>query len=168
MTKVHLNKSRGFTLFETVIYVALFGILLGGAVLSSFEIISSIGRSKKEALLEVEGNFLLSKVAWALSGSVWVTAPVYNSTTTMLGINVIYPISDTYLISAGSNSLLFSKTGVASESLVGNDVIVKNVTFFHSGTSTVEYVAVNFTLETHADSGEILSANFSQIDYLNN
>ena len=167
MKRVDLTKNKsGFTLFETMIYVALFGILVGTAVLSSFEIISSIDRSRKEALLEIEGNFLLQKVAWALSQSTSVHAAAYGATSTSLLVHVLYPTLDTFLFTADSSSLLFSKVGTRPEPLTSGDSRVVDVSFLYSGTTT-EYVTTYFILESNSSDGEVLRAKFSGTNYLN-
>ncbi len=57
---------RGFTLIETLIYIALFALLIGGGISSAFSLIASSDRIGTQAMLEEEGNFLLAKIGWAL------------------------------------------------------------------------------------------------------
>lgn len=53
---------RGFTLFECLIYLALFGILVAGVFTSISGIIESASRNRTTALLEDEGSYLTEKI----------------------------------------------------------------------------------------------------------
>ncbi len=59
-----MNK-RGVTLIETLIYIALFALLIGGGVSSAYSLIESSDRIGVHAMVEEEGNFLLAKINWA-------------------------------------------------------------------------------------------------------
>ncbi len=59
---------RGFTLIETVIYIALLGILLTGALVASADLIESAGKSNAHATVQDEGSFASRKLEWALTG----------------------------------------------------------------------------------------------------
>ena len=60
---------KGFTLIETLIYIALFALLIGGGVGSAYSLIASSDRITTGAMLEQEGNFLLAKIGWMLEQS---------------------------------------------------------------------------------------------------
>jgi len=59
---------RGFTLIETVIYIALLSVLLTGALIASADLIESAGKSNAHATTQDEGSFVSRKLEWALSG----------------------------------------------------------------------------------------------------
>lgn len=67
MTK-HLTK-RGFTLLETMIYIALFSILMSGLLLSAYSLIESGERNRESLLITEEGMFVERKFAWALTNA---------------------------------------------------------------------------------------------------
>ena len=58
------NFKKGFTLIETVIYLALFSIVIGGALAATTLLFEGAGRNTTEARLEEEGNFMLEKIAY--------------------------------------------------------------------------------------------------------
>ena len=66
---------RGFTLIETIIYIALLALIMGGAVFTAYNIIQSEGHLSSNAVLQEEGNFVLRKIDWALSGVQSITFP---------------------------------------------------------------------------------------------
>lgn len=68
MTKI-LNTNKGFTLIEVVIYLALFSIIIGGALVSVYNIIESSGKLENKVVMQEEANFLLRKINWVLNGA---------------------------------------------------------------------------------------------------
>lgn len=61
---------RGFTLFETLIYLALFGFLIGGGFLAAYQIIESSGSIAEKTAIEAEADFIFRKIDWALNGEI--------------------------------------------------------------------------------------------------
>jgi Tfp pilus assembly protein PilE len=61
------NSSLGLTLIETIIYVALLGILMSGAFLTSFNLLQSGQTVNGKGAVQEEANFVERKLAWALA-----------------------------------------------------------------------------------------------------
>ncbi|HEV8677453.1 MAG TPA: prepilin-type N-terminal cleavage/methylation domain-containing protein [Candidatus Paceibacterota bacterium] len=59
---------RGFTLIETVIYIALLSALMAGALTACADLIESAGTSNAHATIQDEGSFASRKLQWALTG----------------------------------------------------------------------------------------------------
>lgn len=64
-----VSRQSGFTLFEVLIYIALFSVIIGSGVLAAFNIFDGSLRVQQIANQEVELDFVLNKLEWALSGS---------------------------------------------------------------------------------------------------
>ena len=62
------NKQKGFTLIETLIYIALFSIILTGILLTAYQIIDGSEKTRQKVILEEEANFLMRKFSWATAG----------------------------------------------------------------------------------------------------
>lgn len=62
-------KSSGFTLIETIIYIALFAILMSGAVVAAYSLLEGGGRNVTAIGIQEEGTFLSRKINWALAGA---------------------------------------------------------------------------------------------------
>ncbi|RJQ34651.1 prepilin-type N-terminal cleavage/methylation domain-containing protein [Candidatus Parcubacteria bacterium] len=60
---------RGFTLIEVIIYVALLGILLAGALTSAFALIDGNERNARAIQVREEVAFIQQKIRWALSNA---------------------------------------------------------------------------------------------------
>jgi type II secretory pathway pseudopilin PulG len=74
------HKQLGFTLIETIIYIALFSIIFVGIFVSVFPIFTSAERLTKNIVTEGESAFVLSKINYALQNTIIdstgvVTAP---------------------------------------------------------------------------------------------
>ncbi len=63
----------GLTLIETIIYIALFSLMLTGVLLSVFAIIDGARRTTSHSATQEEGSFVMQKISWALDGE---TAPI--------------------------------------------------------------------------------------------
>ncbi|MBT9168079.1 MAG: hypothetical protein DDT19_01424 [Syntrophomonadaceae bacterium] len=65
----------GFTLIETIIYIALLGLIMTGAVAASYQILQGSSNLSNKATVQDEGSFVLRKVGWALSGASAIPTP---------------------------------------------------------------------------------------------
>ena len=74
MTKKNLSQA-GFTLIETLIYIALFSMCMSGVMGATFELIGSAQKSSGATITQEEGNFVLQKIHWALNGVTTNTLP---------------------------------------------------------------------------------------------
>lgn len=69
MKTSYLKKDKGFTLMETLIYIALFGILMSGAVIGVYNLIVNNDHNILENRIQEEGTFINRKINWALTGA---------------------------------------------------------------------------------------------------
>lgn len=60
---------NGFTLIETIIYIALFTLVIGGAIISSFQIFDGQARIQDITRTESEIDFMRRKISWILNGA---------------------------------------------------------------------------------------------------
>ena len=69
-------------MIETIIYVALFAILMSGAVVAAYNLLEGSGRNENAIGIQEEGTFLNRKINWALAGASAVsTSPSGDSLT---------------------------------------------------------------------------------------
>ena len=71
----HFSKKsgKGFTLIETLIYIALFGVILTGVITAAYPLITGAEKLSQRVVAESESTFVLHKIGWALS-----SAPISN------------------------------------------------------------------------------------------
>jgi len=110
-----MNK-RGVTLLETLIYIALFALLIGGGVSSAYSLIESSDRIGVHAMVEEEGNFLLAKIQWALEEG--MSVEVNNGEMTLNGValsNTNVDVQDFISTTSGYSFTLVSHTSGGQE-----------------------------------------------------
>ncbi len=70
-----VRNTRGFTLIEAVIYIALLSFLMVGAVATSYQLVGSSTSLSAKNTTGGEGEFVLHKLDWALSGVRTISTP---------------------------------------------------------------------------------------------
>ncbi len=60
-------KKTGFTLLETMIYIALFAVLMSGALVTVYALLGSVADNQTFESAYTEGLFVYQKLTWALS-----------------------------------------------------------------------------------------------------
>lgn len=182
-----IPRQSGFTLVETMIYVALFAIIMSGAIVSIYGIIGSSARNQTKAMAEEEGSFLLGKIDWALTGVVIgsgtssVSQPAVTAGNSASGDTLALKKSDdgTTLISvvldldASGKNFEIARDGGAAETLNNSNVWITCPPagcFAHTAGSgdgiTYESVSADFTVNTLTSEGLSYSQEFSTIKYL--
>ncbi|MES2087829.1 MAG: type II secretion system protein [Patescibacteria group bacterium] len=162
------RKNSGFTLIETLIYLALYGIIIGGTLVSVFNIFESHNRNQAKAMLEEEGAYLIGKIDWALSGANSVDTP----TTNKLAIErAELPTNQnplTFEITSGN--LTLTRGTNSGEILNNSNVKLQNLTFTHVTPSEEsvlpESLTATFMLIAKTSEGFEISRIFSSTKYL--
>ncbi len=67
--------SDGFTLIETLIYIAFFALLVGSLLGVTFQTIASADQVQKKIVIQQEGNFILKKIGWAMGSASDISVP---------------------------------------------------------------------------------------------
>lgn len=75
------ESGAGFTLIESLIYIALFTIVIGGGMVAVYNIIEATNANTNHVILQEEANFLFRKIDWALTGATSITIPSAGSLT---------------------------------------------------------------------------------------
>ena len=66
INKTKLTGNRGFTLIETIIYIALSGLIIAGVLVSIYPILTGANQTSNKVITESESVFVLRKIAWAI------------------------------------------------------------------------------------------------------
>lgn len=170
-TKLPLNNSAGFTIIELLVYLALFAIIMGGAISAAFSVVEANARNSTLALLQGEGDFLLGKIGWVVSGAQAITAPAVGTPGNTLSVaKWDTTIGNPLVVTVQGTDLTLSRQGNPAKILNNSNVLVSNVQFSHINASgdgiDPEQVVVSFTLTSHTNSGLTLSKDFSNTIYL--
>ncbi len=81
---------------EVVIYIALFGILMSGAVVATYQLLTGGESNQAAVLVQEEGTFLYRKVNWALSGATAVSTTTNALIITRPDLGLQSPITFTF------------------------------------------------------------------------
>ncbi len=165
----HWKNKRGFTLIETLIYIALYSIIIGGAIVAVYTIFESAGRNQAEAMLEEEGMFLVGKLNWALSGTQIINTPAENATSSRLSITK-YDDTTVVITLTATGTMMMIKNGWGPLPLNNTNTEVSGLSFVHTASSgggiAPESVRASFTLKTRTSNGMTITQDFSTIGYI--
>ncbi|OGZ10732.1 MAG: hypothetical protein A3D65_01690 [Candidatus Lloydbacteria bacterium RIFCSPHIGHO2_02_FULL_50_13] len=157
----------GFTLIETLLYIGLYSIIMGGAIVAVYTIFESAGRNQTKAMLQVEGVFLTGKINSALSGAKTIDTPSFGATSSQLSITKYDGTLISITFATGTMMILH---GGDVLSLNNTNTEVAELLFTNIGTSSVgiipEGVRAAFTLSARAPNGMIISQDFRTTRYL--
>lgn len=159
----YINTQRGVTLIETMVYIALFSIIIGGSVVAAYQILESSGRSQTHALLQEEGDFLIGKINWALSGVQPGTPTGQNCTeSNTLSVSKWDASIGVIVINESSGNMHISYTGHPAVVLNNSNTKVSALSFTHCYLSTTnpESMGVHFTLSANTPNGVNMSQDF--------
>jgi type II secretory pathway pseudopilin PulG len=144
--KTRLQKQKGYTLIEIIVYLAIFtatSILVINSfvlVISSFNM-TRINRDILEAgsnVMERISREIRQATAVDIAGSTFGTSPGVLSLTTGSTI-------DNFMVSSGS--VAFYKSGSIVDSLFGTNITVTSLIFRHIVTAEGEAVKIELTLQ---------------------
>lgn len=85
-------EQSGFTLIETLLYIALFVIILGAVLVATYNMIESTDKTQYRSLIHNEAQFGVRKMHWLLNGATNVSVPtadILQITNTSLSNNPI-------------------------------------------------------------------------------
>lgn len=175
---VKAKARRAFTIIETLIYLGLFSILIGGAVVGAFNIFQSAGREQTHAILQEDGNFIIGKIQWAVSGAQSVNQPGGGLSGSQLVVNKVtgldangQPVITTVTMTwVGNTDLQIQDGSVPVENLNGVNVKVTRLGFLHTLASgngiDPESVTASTTLTALTPNGQTISEDFSTTVYV--
>jgi type II secretory pathway pseudopilin PulG len=152
-----MNSAPAFTLVETLVYIALFGILVGGFVVSAYNLFESNDRNQTKAMLQQEKEFVIGKINWALGSAKTVTVSTpdsltvtnYDNSTIVLGL-----IDDAFAVGGASTT--------------NSNVIVSNLVFIHTyaGGTNPDSVEAGFTISALTPDGKTVTQAASTTRYI--
>jgi len=160
------RNQKGFTLIETLVYIALFAIVIGGGMIATYQIIQATDADTNHTILQEEANFLLRKIDWALTNS--STIAIVGNTLTVTE-PLLPPEQNRLVFDLDSGNLRLRRfddaTNVmfSSNSLNSINLAVSNLSFV--SLSGAKGVKAAFTLTT-AQNGRLATEDFSTTKYL--
>lgn len=168
------NVQKGFTLLETLIYLVLFVIVIGGGMVAVYNVIESTNASYNHVILQEEANFLFRKIDWALTGldgSSAITTPSTCSPAPCTSTDLVVTKDSTQLSFALSGGqLTLQKASGTPVTLNASRITVwltTSIPLFERiiTTGKPDAIKVNFTLLT-VNNGRAATGDFTFTKYL--
>ena len=131
------NFKKGFLLIEVLLYLALFGIIVGGSVSVFYSLLEGSEKVSGDGLISSEAEFILGKINWMLSGDITIEEPSPGESGNKLEISknnfpdnplVLEKVDDDILLQRGGNSAnILNNDLVKIEDLSFENIIVSTV-----------------------------------------
>ncbi len=157
--------NRGFTLIETLVYLALFALIIGGLVVTTYLLFQTSDRYQTRATMQEEKNFILAKITWALSQARSVCDPAANTSGTTLSVVTLGGTCSPPDITVALSGSDVQWGGVA---LNNASVRVDRLLFIHTyaGGSNPDSVEVGLTISANTPTGMQISERASTTRYI--
>lgn len=143
--KNRTNK-KGSTLIETLVYVAIFSILIGA--LTSFTISMITSRVRNQIILEVndQGTKMVRTITQSIRNSRSVNTPTISTGSATLSLTTGVALNDPTIFSV-SGGVLYITEGTTTTAITNNRVSVSNLMFYNmSRSATPGVVKLSFTI----------------------
>ncbi|MBI5004050.1 prepilin-type N-terminal cleavage/methylation domain-containing protein [Candidatus Kaiserbacteria bacterium] len=145
----------GFTLIETLVYIGLFTLIIGGLVSAAYVLLESVDRNQTKAMLQEEEKFILAKIAWALDGASGVDLSKHTLAITRY--------DSTHLTVSTTGSDVY----INADRLNNTNVTVGDLSFVRVGVgSGVEGVEMHITASTKISNGMNITQSASTTRYI--
>lgn len=139
--------NRGFTLIETIIYVALYALLLSGLLSSMWPFLSGAASVNAKVVVEGESAFAIRKINTILASS---TASITTPTAGLAGnvLTVTEYNGDTFTVATSGNAFTVQKNSGALVPFSADRVVVSLFVVKHVAPTNglPRYVEYSFTL----------------------
>jgi Tfp pilus assembly protein FimT len=160
------RQERGFTLIETLVYLALYTIIIGGALAAAYGMFESSAHNETIAMVEEEGEYLLAKIHGVLSNAVSIQSPATSGNT----LSVTHADGSTASIWNTRTSMGLQENTALQQTLNNSNVSVTNLSFVHTLSTSdglnPESISASFMLRATTSDGHVLSHDFSLVQYL--
>lgn len=117
---------KGFTLLETVIYIALFSLLMAGVIVAVFNIFASNDRNEISVGIQEEGTFVARKLSWALTSASTVST---TSASTLVVTRPDLAAQSPLTLTQSAGRLTLARGSGAGMALTGLRFTVSSTTF---------------------------------------
>ena len=170
------SESNGFTLIETMVYLAIYSIIMTGTLLSVYAIFGSSARNQTKALAQEEGSFLVAKIDWALTGTQTISSPAMNASGDSMTVSKFAPFAENPIsISVVGGKMMISRAGHTAVALNNSNTMItcppspdscfKHVSASGDGINP-ESLTAKFTLHATTSEGLPFSQDFTTVKYL--
>jgi prepilin-type N-terminal cleavage/methylation domain-containing protein len=149
--------ARGFTLIETIIYLAIFAVVIGGVVVAAYLLFESSGKVQTRAMVLQEEQFVMATIERLLGEAASISAPAAGGTGSTLTLTTFGGITHT-IARVGDDARLDGST------LNNSNVRVTALTFSRTA-GNPDGITAEIAVEANAPNGQIVSFTASTTKY---
>lgn len=156
---------RGFTLIETLVYLALFALVIGGLVAAAYGLFETSDRNQTKAMMQEEENFLVGKINYALSGAKQVCS-ASGSTLSLVKYGTAGTCSP--FVPDDSFDMSGQYMRLNGNKLNNSNTTVTDLVFIetYAGGSNPDSVEAGFTISATTPTGSTISETASTTNYI--
>jgi len=121
--------NNGFSLLETIIYVALFGILMAGILVSVYPLLAGSERNSAHAIREGESAFIIRKINISLSSATAIASPTVGSSGSEL---IVASSTDSFTFAQNGTSITYQENAGAVQPLNNDRVQITDFSATHT------------------------------------
>ena len=144
-------KKNGFTIIETIVYVAIFSLVVGALVTFILNINSS--RLRSQTMLEVKGQGadLMRTLTTAIKNSTAINSPGTGLSSGVISIETSDPAKNPTIFSANGEAIFITEGSADPIALTNNKVRVTGLVFTNATKiDTPGVVQIRFTIQNTA------------------
>jgi type II secretory pathway pseudopilin PulG len=159
------NMNKGFTLIETLVYLGLFTLMIGGMVSAAYVLFQSSDRNQTTAMMQEEENYIMAKFNSIMNNARAVSV----SHGTELTVTA-YDGSIREMCLSGVDIKLLARSGTCPVSgviLNNANVTISTLSFVHVGEgSRAEGIEMNITMHARMSNGMIITHSTSMTRFI--
>jgi len=156
--KLIRRSQRGFSLLDTLIYAVLFSLVMLGTLTILFGILNSRSQNRSQSNLWFEGDFLMRKVTWALTGIQAINEPAPGATSSRLSVSKANYAANPIVFDLADGIMRIKKGVSPPLALNDSNSLVSSLVFERIPASGTIPEAVNVTISLSS----LLLGNFVQ------
>ena len=153
---------------EAIIYLALFSLLFSGAIISAYNLFESFSRGQTHIMMQEEGDFLIGKINWVLSGSKSIEVPSTGGNGDTLSVTKWTSSLNPVVVKLNGSDLTISQSGNPAKTLNNTNVSISNLNFKQEylGGVNPRSLSFTFTITSRTPNGMPISQKFSATTYV--
>ena len=162
-------KQRGTTIIEVLVYLALFGIVMGGVVVTSFHIYESSHKTHAVIAIVDESEFIKSKINWILSESNFVHSPQKNTSSPVLSVQSLRTDYANPVRIFVSDQALLIQYGISTAIPISKSTIkISDLSFDYAEDAVLSqlFIKMKYTLSAHTTNGMQIIQEFEHLFYM--
>lgn len=142
---------KGFSLAETIVYVAIFSVFVIGLMNFSASLINARLHSQRVLEVNDQGSRAIRMITQTLRGATGVNSPPVGASGGILNLVTETPATSPTVFSASGGVLFITEGAAAPVELTNNKVVVSDLVFTNSShPGTPNIVQVSFVLTSAA------------------